>query len=103
LTPIQTPKHVPAHFPSDFLINDERAGYPQWVAWEAGKVAGGRILRHHLVPEEEVYGHYLTKNWTSAGYSTQEGEIVFTLIPLEQSMFLSDVNTYWSFWVPFLL
>jgi len=101
LTPITAPEHLPHHFPSDFLRKDtdeEVTYYPQWVVWEAGEAAEGRILRHHIVPEEEVYGHYLIGNWSSAGY-LQDGKVVFTLVPLEQSTFLSDINTYWSVWV----
>ena len=96
LTSTNPPDHLPAQFLPDVSFDDSDKSPPtQWVVWEPRV---GELLEHHIVTEEEVYQHHLIGNYASQGHLI-EGKVVFALVPLEQTTFLSDINTFWLFWV----
>ena len=91
----------PDNVPTQFLpeISDDNPGESQkfhWAAWESPLQISP--LEHHIVTEEEVYQYYLINQKTSEAHLT-EGKVAFALIALEQTTFLSDMNTFWSLWV----
>jgi hypothetical protein len=64
-----------------------------WMEWNLDQV-----YERHIFTEEEVFQYHLQRNSVSVGHLVS-GKVVFGLIPLEDIDFLSDMRTFWEFWV----
>jgi hypothetical protein len=94
------PDNLPTQFLPDFkpISKNESEDLSPWALWDAG-IGNRRLLfYHHIVTEEEVYQYHLQEGYTSK-LLLQDEKVLFALLPLEETTFLSDINTFWSFWV----
>jgi len=68
-----------------------------WMEW-IRPLACDQFYEHHIFTEEEVYQYHLSHKSTSVGHLINN-QVVFGLYPLEETNFLSDMRTFWTFWV----
>jgi len=96
LSLIQPPRDLPSHFiPNISFDENDTRRIAQWAVWGP---SNPRMLERLFVTEEEVYQYHLINQSTSKDY-LKEGRVLFSLTPIEETNFCSDVNTFWYFWV----
>ena len=98
------PKPDPLSAPSTLLeerrstSSEEHQSFP-WVVWAASGESRV-LLTHYFVAEEQIYEYCLLNNYCSPNY-LMDDKVCFMMTPLEDTPFLCDIITFWSFWVRF--
>ena len=81
---------------NDIFLGTRESGYMQWEI-----PSPAFRWMHHLRTEDEVLQYCIAKDWFLPGhsYTGKHGSILFGLTPIENNVFLKNLDQFWEFWV----